>query len=470
MTLFIGGTIVNATGSQQAVLRTDGEHVLEVGDLEAAPGEQVVDCTGCLLLPGGIDSHTHLQLESMGTVTADDFFSGTRSMLAGGTTTTIDFATQFHGETPLQGLAHWHAKADGHAVGDYAFHMAFTEWQPEFADQLAEVVAQGVSSFKMYMAYRDTMMVDDDQIYTALKRTTALGCTVGFHCENGYLIDARVSEELAAGHTASYFHQRTRPAEFEREAVNRLGVIAETAGAPVYAVHLSTAGGLAEIEAARERGVRYAAETCPQYLMLDDTAYGPEPANGVALPADERTARKVVMSPPLRDRSNQEPLWQGLADGGIQFIGTDHCSFTIDEQKATSTDFTQVPNGAPGLELRLPLMFSEGVAKQRLTPERFVAVTSTNAARYFGLYPRKGILQPGSDADVVVLDPGTTWTVHHEALHDGCDYTPFEGMPVQGKVREVFLRGRQVVADGEPVDDLPAGTFVPCGRPELDVR
>lgn len=471
MTLIRGGTVVSPRGSVAASVRMDGEQIVEVGKLKPLPGEQVVDASGCLIFPGGIDSHTHLELDcGPGLRTADDWVSGTRSALAGGTTMMIDFATQFHGQTPLEGLAAWHAMADGRAVSDYAFHMAFTEWKPEFAEQFDALVAAGVTSAKMYLGYFGSMMVEDDQVLQALRAAAKAGIVVGFHCENGRLIAARVAEELAAGHTASYYHQLTRPEGSEWEAADRLGFIAQTADAAVYVVHVSSSGTLDVVETYRRRGVAYGAETCPQYLVADNSEYGPEPAGGVADPASERHARQFMMSPPLRKASNNRRLWRLLEAGDIQFVGTDHCSFTLDDQKARATAFNQVANGAPGIELRLPLLWSYGVTTGLLSPERFVAVTSENAARYFGLFPRKGVLEPGSDADLVIFDPEQKWTVRHEAMHDATDYTQYEGRELTGKVRDVFLRGRLVVAGGEPVEDLAPGQFIACGTPDVTVR
>lgn len=469
--LITGGTVVTPQGSRPSAVRIEGETIAEVGDLAPLPGEQVVDAAGCLILPGGIDTHTHLELDcGPGLRTIDDWASGTRSALAGGTTTVIDFATQFHGQTPLEGLAAWHAMAAGHAVSDYAFHLAFTEWKPEFAEQFPALVEAGVTSAKMYLGYYGSMMVEDDQVLQALRAAREAGIVVGFHCENGRLIAARVAEELAAGHTASWYHQRTRPEASEWEAAYRLGFIAQTADAPVYVVHVSSAGTLDVVRDYRARGVRYAAETCPQYLVADNGEYGPEPVDGVADPADETHARQFMMSPPLRDAANNAALWRLLADGEIHFVGTDHCSFTLGDQKARATAFNQVANGAPGIELRLPLLWSYGVVPGRLTPERFVAVTAENAARYFGMFPRKGVVAAGSDADLVIFDPARTWTVRHAAMHDAGDYSQYEGRELTGKVRDVFLRGRRVVADGEPQGDLPAGRYVACGRPDPTVR
>ena len=460
--LLSGGMVTTATESRLAAVRFSDGCIVEIGDLAPRPDEEVVDCSGCLVLPGGIDTHTHLDLEAMGTVTADDFATGTRSALAGGTTTVLDFATQFHGETLTAGLRRWHEKARGQAVTDYGFHLAMTQWRPEFADEMAEIIEAGITSFKMYMAYRDSMMVEDDEIYAALSASSRLGATIGFHCENGLVIDALVREELAHGNTGAFYHQHTRPPALEREALGRLTTIAELLDAQHYIVHLSAGETLEEVRRARRRGSKVVAETCPQYLLLDDSLYG-APEN------DDLEVRQYVMSPPLRARENLDALWAGLAGGDIQFVGTDHCSFNLHGQKDQASDFTRIPSGAPGIELRLALLYTYGVARKRISVERFVAVTSENAARYFGLYPRKGTLLPGSDADIVVYDPRPSWTVSHDELHDNVDHTPYEGRQIQGRVRNVFLRGHHVVRNGVLAEDLAPGEFVACGLPDSDI-
>jgi dihydropyrimidinase len=460
--LLSGGLVTTAIQSRLAAVRLSDGRIVEIGDLNPRPGEEVIDCGGCLVLPGGIETHTHLDLEAMGTVTADDFATGTRSALAGGTTTILDFATQFHGEGLMEGLARWHKKAGGQAVTDFGFHLALTQWRPEFADEMAEVVAAGVTSFKMYMAYRDSMMVEDDEIYAALSASSRLGATIGFHCENGLLIDALVREELARGHTGAFYHQLTRPPELEREALGRLTTIAGLLDAQHYVVHLSAGETIEEVRRARQKGSKVVAETCPQYLLLDNSLYGTPDS-------DDLEVRAYVMSPPLRAPENLDALWAGLADGDIQFVGTDHCSFNLRGQKDQAPDFTSIPNGAPGVELRLALLYTYGVAAGRISAERFAAVTAENAARYFGLYPRKGTLLPGSDADIVVYDPEPVWTVHHDVLHDEVDHTPYEGRQIQGRVRDVFLRGCHVVRDGVLADDLAPGQFVACGPPDSNI-
>jgi dihydropyrimidinase len=461
--LLSGGMVTTAQQSRLAALRFSDGHIVEIGDLEPLPGEEILYCGGCLVLPGGVETHSHLDLEAMGTVTADDFATGTRSALAGGTTTVLDFATQFPGESLTEGLQRWHKKARGKAVTDYGFHLAMTQWRPEFADEMAEIVNGGVTSFKMYMAYRGSMMVEDDEIYAALAAASRLGATIGFHCENGLVIDVLVREELARGHTEAFYHQHTRPPALEREALGRLSTIAALLDAEHYIVHLSAGETLDEVRRARARGSKVVAETCPQYLLLDNSLYAtPE--------RDALDVRQYVMSPPLRAQENLDALWAGLAGGDIQFVGTDHCSFNLHGQKDQATDFAGIPNGAPGIELRLALLYTYGVAAGRISMERFVAVMAENAARYFGLYPRKGTLLPGSDADIVVYDPGPGRTVRHDELHDNADHSPYEGRQIQGRVRDVFLRGQPVVRDGVLAEDLAPGEFVQCGPPDSDIR
>lgn len=463
MTLLHAGRVVTPDGVVDGgSVRTSGETIVAVGRLDPEPGEEVLDCTGCVVLPGGVEPHCHLDLEAGDEVTADDFATGTRAALAGGTTTVIDFATAFHGQSLTTALDRWSEKAAGRAVTDYAFHLAMTQWRTGFVDEMATIVERGVTSFKLYLAYRGSMMVEDDEALEALIASHDLGTTIGFHCENGRLVDALVLRALAEGHTTPFFHAATRPAALEAEAVDRLEVMAGLAHAPHYVVHLSSRPGLDAVRRGRAAGTTVAAETCPQYLLLDVSAYGG--------PDDDDLARRAyVMSPPLRTASDREALWAGLARGDVQFVGTDHCPFDLVGQKDKAADFAHIPNGAPGIELRMALMYSAGVAEGRIGLTRLAEVTATNAARYFGLHPRKGVLAPGADADVVVIDPAVSWTVTSSALHENVDHTPYEGWRVQGRVRDVLLRGHRAVAGGDLVDDLPPGRFLPCALPDPSV-
>lgn len=463
--LLKNGWIVRPEGSFQGDLRISAETIQELGpQLAPQPGEEVLDCTGLLLLPGGVETHTHLQLESMGTVTADSFATGTRAALFGGTTTVLDFATQFHGESMAQGLAHWDSKTRGNLFCDVSYHMALTEWNEALRQEMPAVVAAGYPSFKMYMAYKNNMMVRDEEIDQALRMSASLGAVIGFHCENGDLIEERVKALAAAGKRSPYWHAVSRPAELEREAIERLETIALLNQAPHYVVHLSTAMGLEAIQRARLEGSPVVVETCPQYLLLDDSLYGsPEDSSF--------EAARYIMSPPLRDKANQAALWAGLANGDIQFVGTDHCSFRMADQKTLGQgDFRKIPNGAPGIESRLRLLYTYGVVARRFSLERFAAVTAENAAKYFGLYPRKGVLAPGSDADVVVLDPRPLELLHQADLHEAVDYTPYEGMEVRGAVREVFLRGQHLIRAGALALEQPQGQILRGHAPDTRIR
>jgi len=458
-TIITNGTVVAEHGTETTDLRIDGERITAVGHVTPEPGDEVIDATGCLVLPGGIDTHTHLDLATQGTVTSDDFTTGTRAAVAGGTTLVMDFATAQKGETLAEGLANWHAKADGRSWCDYAFHLAMLEWPTGRAAEIAAIADQGVTSFKMYMAYRPAMMVEDDEIMQALQATRTFGGTIGLHAENGRLIDELTSDRVAHDEVSAYYHQHTHPVEVEREAINRLGTISHLADdAPCYVVHLSSADGLAEVNRARQFGAPMVAETCPQYLLLDAGSYGrPD--------SDLRETAGFVISPPLRERTNQDALWVALADGGIQFIGTDHCPFNLDGQKDKGgNDFRHIPNGAPGIQLRMALLYTYGVVPGRLSLERYAQVNATNAAKYFGLYPRKGVLAPGSDADVLVYDPRGTWTVRHDDLLENVDYSPYEGFRIEGRVRQVLVRGRLAVDDGRLTEAGPVGGFVACGQ------
>lgn len=436
------GILVTPQSSYHADLRIAGGVIAAVGPAISAEGAKVISAAGCLVFPGFIDPHTHFDLDNGVTRTADDFESGTQAALLGGTTTILDFATQNRGENLEEALAHWHRKAAGHSACDYGFHMAITDWNPLIARELACMEAGGVTSFKLYMAY-DSLRVNDGQLYTILKKICEIGGIAGVHCENGDLVNAMIAEQKAMGNRGPEGHPLSRPPEVEAEAVGRCLHIAHLAGAPVNIVHLSTAVGMMEVMHARARGQEVYVETCPQYLLLDDSRY--------ALPDFE--GAKYVMSPPLRKQKDQEMLWQALSAGAVSTIGTDHCSFNFKGQKELGRqDFSRIPNGIPGVQHRPALMYTYGVGTGRITQEQMAALLSENAARQYGMYPRKGALLPGSDADVVIWDPEASGVITAEEQRQRVDYTPYEGFAVRGAARDVFLRGRHAVQQGRLIE------------------
>lgn len=447
-----GGTIVTAADLYQADVRIEGERIVAIGYEIKQPGDQVICVEGCFLFPGGVDPHTHFDLPIGTFSTSDDFLSGTKAAVLGGTTTILDYATQFRGETLKTGLKNWHAKADGKCYVDYGFHMAITDWNETIAREMTELVQQeGVPSFKLYMAYKNVLQVDDGALLQALRKAGECGAIVCVHCENGDVIDNLVKDARNQGKIAPRYHPLTRPLELEVEATSRVITLAQIAEAPLYVVHLTCRGALHAVNKAKLMGLEVYAETCPQYLLLDDSCYSAEGFNGA----------KFVISPPLRPVQHQEELWNGLKTGILATVATDHCSFNYQGQKDLGIqDFSKIPNGAPGVETRLGLIYTYGVMTGKLTLNEFVALTSTNAAKIFGLFPRKGTIAPGSDADLVVWDPRISSVVRAETLHQQVDYTPFEGFRQTGQATSVFIRGQQVVQDGRLQVGRPTGIYL----------
>ncbi len=455
-TLLKGGTVVTGAGQRRMDVLMDGEKILQVGrDLQTA--DRTVDVTGCFLFPGFIDAHTHFDLDVANTTTADDFFTGTRAALRGGTTTVIDFACPNKGESLHHGLDLWHRKADGNAFCDYGFHMTIDDWNESIRAELPDMFAQGISSFKMYLTY-PAMMIGDRDIYWALKELRRLGGIAGFHCENAGVIDGMIAERKAAGELGPSSHPLTRPPYLEAEAVSRLLRIAQAADAPVVIVHLTNREALLEVDHARKRGQTVYVETCPQYLLLDESVYFNE---------DWSAAARYVCAPPLRDKAEQEYLWKGLRRGAIQTVSTDHCSFTLAQKDMGREDFTKIPGGLPGVETRGELMFSYGVAKRKISAAQMCRALSENPARLYGLYPRKGVLRPGSDADIVVYDPGASHVIRAEDCVANVDYNPYEGFVTAGGIRQVWLRGQLAVEDGRVLPEDPAGRYMVRGKCSL---
>lgn len=447
-TLFKNGTVVNAEGVRRADVLVCNDKIKVIGENLVSENAQVVDCTGKLLLPGAIDAHTHFDLDVCNTTTADDFYTGGRAALKGGTTTVIDFACPNKGESLQYGLDLWHKKADGNTACDYGFHMTIDDWNESIRGEIPKMIDQGVSSFKMYLTY-PAMMIGDGQMLMALRELKKYGALAGVHCENAGMIDALIAERKAAGDLGPSAHPRSRPDMMEAEAVGRLLKMAWVADTPVIVVHTTCEAALFEIECARARGQKVYVETCPQYLLLDDSRYD--------LPDFE--GAKYVCAPPLRKPADQQILWKAIADGRVQTVSTDHCSFTLQQKEAGRGDFTKIPGGLPGVETRVELMYTFGVAAGRITLEKLVEVLSANPAKLYGCYPQKGVIREGADADILVYDPRGERTLRAVDLINNVDYNPYEGFRLQGAIERVYLRGRLAVDRGHVLEDR-SGRFV----------
>ena len=441
-TLISNGTVVAADGSYPADVLVDGERIAQIG---SAPGgsapaaDQTIDARGKYVIPGGIDVHTHMELPFGGTFAKDTFETGTRAAAFGGTTSIVDFAVQSKGQSLRAGLDAWHAKAEGNACVDYGFHMIMSDVNDGTLAEMDQLVAEGIPDFKLFTAYPGVFYSDDGAIFRAMQRTARNGGLIMMHAENGMAIDVVAGDEVAGGHTDPYFHGVARKAVFEGEATNRVIRLAEAAGVPVYIVHLSALDALEAVRAARDRGTRAFAETCPQYLFLslDDLA------------RPEFEGSKFVCSPPLRPKDHQDSLWRGLRTNDLSVVSTDHCPFCFKDQKELGRgDFSKIPNGMPGVEHRMDLLH-QGVAAAELSLARWVEVASTTPARMFGLYPRKGIIAPGADADIVIYDPQATQTLSAQTHHMNVDYSAYEGLPITGQVQTVLSRGQIVIDSGD---------------------
>ncbi len=451
-TIIRNGTIVTAADCFRGDVFVAGEKIAAIGAFPSTlEADVTIDAQGKYVLPGGIDVHTHLDMPFGGTTSSDDFESGTVAAAHGGTTTIVDFAIQAKGQRLHDAWGAWARKAEGKAVIDYGFHMAVTDLNDQVEREMDELVREGISSFKVFMAYKGSLMLDDAGIFRLLARSCQNGALISVHAENGDVVDVSVRRALAAGQTAPRYHALTRPPAVEAEATRRAIALAEMAGARIYVVHLSAAGALDAVSDARRRGAPVLAETCPQYLFLSSDRYDEPGFEGA----------KYVMSPPLRAEDTHGRLWQGLASGDLQVVATDHCPFRMSDQKTLGKDdFSKIPNGAPGIETRMSLMYDGGVRTGFISLNRFVDVMSTSPARIFGLYPRKGTIAPGSDADIVIFDPEKGTVISAQTHHMKVDYNPYEGRPVQGAPETVLLRGRTIVADGRFVGGPGCGLFL----------
>ena len=454
--LFKNGTVVSGRGTRRADVLVEDEKILQVARGISDPLARTVDVTGRLLFPGFIDAHTHFDLDVCSTTTADDFDSGTRSAIRGGTTTVVDFACPNKGESLHYGLDLWHKKADGNCWCDYGFHMTIDDWNEDIEREIDDMYAAGISSFKMYMTY-PAMMIGDEAMYKALKKLKEKGGICGVHCENSGVINALIEEKRAAGATGVASHPETRPDYLEAEAVGRLLRIAQAVDIPVVIVHLTNAAALAEVHAARRRGQKVYVETCPQYLVLDDSVYYNE---------DYSRAARYVCAPPLRKSADCRALWAGLRRGEIQTVSTDHCSFTLEQKEAGRGDFTRIPGGLPGVEARGELVYSFGVATRKISLAAMCRVLSENPAKLYGMFPRKGVIAPGADADIVVYDPRADHLLRAEDMVSRAGYTPYEGFVTRGSIAQVWLRGRLMVEDGQVVGDR-MGQYILRGKNTL---
>jgi dihydropyrimidinase len=451
-TLIRNGTVVTATDTYTADVGINGDKISAIAaQLPIENAGRVIDAAGRVVLPGGIDVHTHLDMPFGGTTSADDFETGTIAAAFGGTTTLIDFAIQYKGQTLRQAFDTWMKKAHDKAVTDYAFHCIITDLGAAQLEEMGQLIREGVTSFKLFMAYPGVFMLDDASIFRAMSQAAKHAGLICMHAENGGAIDVIVQKALAEGKRAPKYHALTRPTTAEAEATSRAIALAEMAGAPVYIVHLSCNEALEKVREARDRGLPVYAETCPQYLYLS--------LENFDVPGFE--GAKYVFTPPLREKWHQEKLWQGLALDTLQVVSTDHCPFCFKEQKELGKDdFTKIPNGGPGIEHRLSLIYTGGVHAKRFSANRFVELVSTAPAKLFGLYPRKGTIAVGSDADLVIFDPDEQQVISAKTHHMRVDYSMFEGIQITGVPKTVLSRGLAVIDSGKFVGRPGAGQFV----------
>ncbi len=455
--LIKNGRIITAVDDYHADVFIENETVSLIGKKLDIEADQVIDASERYVFPGGLDPHTHMDMPFGGTTSADDFETGTRAAAHGGTTTIIDFAIQTKGESSLAALDTWHEKAEGKTAIDYGFHMIITDLEDDRLWEMRHLADEGITSYKLFMAYPGVLYADDGTIYRAMRKAGEDGTVVCMHAENGIVIDEIVKHALKRGETSPKHHALTRPTRMEAEGTHRAISIAEVAGAPVYIVHLSCADALEQVTLARSRGVPVSAETCPQYLFLDHSYYEQPEFEGA----------KYVMTPPLREKWNQDELWRGLRFGDLQSVATDHCPFCFKDQKVLGIDdFSKIPNGAPGVENRMALVYNGGVHQGRISLNKFVELTSTAAAKTFGLFPRKGTIAVGSDADIVIFDPARkeTISVNNPCTHHmRVDYNTYEGIEVTGFPETVISRGRVIIDRCEYIGRKGDGQFLKRG-------
>lgn len=437
----------------------DGETISAIGKNLNMKADQVIDATGKLVFPGGIDPHVHLDMPFMGTYSSDNYETGTRAALFGGTTMVIDFILQTQGKSLRAALEAWQGRSKGNALGDYSFHMAVTDFNDNTKNEIKEMIEkEGITSFKTFMAYKGALMIDDRQMVGLMNEVKKHGGMVTVHATNGDMIDFLVAKHRAEGKLAPLYHYASQPEITESEAAGRFVDMAHHTGVTSYIVHLTCEGALNQVRDAAKRNQKVFVETCTQYLILDASLYdkGFESA-------------KWVMSPPLREKKDQEALWAGLNQGIVNIVGTDHCPFNWEQKKMGENDFSKIPNGHPAIEHRMELLYSEGVSKERISLNKYVEVTSTNAAKVFGMFPKKGSIGIGSDADIVLFDPNEKHTLSAKTHHHRCDYSAYEGWEVTGKCKTVILRGKVAIDNGKTMIEKGYGKFIKRGKSSLAV-
>ena len=455
MSLLIkNGRIVTATDDYTGDIFIEGEKIVAIGHLPAVTADEIIDATGLLVLPGGIDPHVHLDMPFMGTFSSDTHETGTRAALYGGTTTVIDFVLQTQGHTLGEALQQWNGRAHGTAVGDYSFHMAVTDFNDQTRAEIRTMIeTEGITSFKTFMAYKGALMIDDRQMTALMQEVREQGGMVTVHATNGDMIDYLIAKHRAAGNLSPRYHYLSQPEVTEAEASGRFADIADYTGCPGYIVHLTCEGALNAVRNATRRNQHLFVETCIQYLLLDDSLY-----------EKDFESAKWVMSPPLRKKKDQGTLWAGINQGLVNVVATDHCPFLWKQKLMGATDFSKIPNGHPAIENRMELLFSEGVGKGRISLNKYVEVTSTNPAKIFGMFPRKGTIAPGSDADIVLFDPARKHTLSASTHHMNVDYSAYEGWELTGKVQTVLLRGRVAIDKGQCLVSKGYGQFIKRNR------
>ena len=455
--LIKNGRIVTAESDFIADLFIEGEQISAIGKELSNAADKVIDATGKLVFPGGIDPHVHLDMPFMGTYSSDDYETGTRAAMHGGTTMVIDFILQTQGDTLHNALKEWQGRSEGKAIGDYSYHMAVTDFNDDVAKEVVQFIhEEGISSFKTFMAYKGALMIDDGQMVQLMKVVKENGGLVTVHATNGDMIDSLIAKNRAEGNLSPLYHYLSQPEVTEAEASGRFADMLNYTGCPGYIVHMTCEGALNAVREATQRNQKVLVETCTQYLVLDASLY-----------EKDFEGAKWVMSPPLREKKDQLALWAGINQGLIQVVGTDHCPFKWEQKLMGKDDFSKIPNGHPAIEHRIELLYSEGVRTGKISLNKFVEVSSTNAAKIFGMYPRKGTIAIGADADIVIFDPNKQHTISVDTHHMNVDYSGYEGWELTGKTETVILRGQVGIENEACLLEPGFGQFIKRGQSSL---